>query len=209
MKNTQSICLAVVVFALSGCAAPVLPAFVAAPDPPLGWKIVFEKKVGCPDTTGEYELTPRIAVLQNDGMWTISNGNWYDYLLLIPFNRVTGDKWTPDGNSLVYSPDRILIESNDEGNILRIVSPDKYNENFVTHVFSKDENDYKCQAGNLVFPEFQIQGGSEGSFLSGKIYRQATKTSAGDLLFYEQVQSHEVIHRYYLFKMKNSQDALG
>ena len=209
MNNTQSIYLAVIVFALSGCATPVLPEFVAAPEPPLDWKVVREKKVGCPDATGEYELTPKIAVLQNNGIWTISNGNWYDYLLLIPFNRVTADKWTPGENSLVYSPDTLLFESNDDGGTLRIVSPDKNNENFVTHVFSKDEYDYKCQAGNLVFPEFQIQGGSEGSFLSGKIYRQATKTSAGDLLFYEQVQSHEAIHRYYLFKMKNSQDALG
>ena len=209
MKNTQSINFVFIVFALSGCATSVLPEFETVPEPPSAWNIVLEKSFGCPDATGEYELTPKTAVLQSGGLWNISNGNWYDFLLLIPFNRVTAVKWNPGENPLVYSPDTLMFELKDEGESLQIVSPDKNNENLVAHVFNKDENDYKCQAGNLIFPEFQIQGGSEGSFLSGKIYRQATKTSAGDLLFYEQVQSHEVIHRYYLFKMKNSQDALG
>jgi hypothetical protein len=208
MKNTLSVYMIIVV-ALTGCAAPILPAFVTAPAPPLEWKVLLEKKVGCPDATGKYESTPKVAVLQNNSEWNFSNGNWYDYLLLIPFDRVTAEKSTRVGSSLAYSPDSLLIESNEEGNTLRVVSPDKNNEKFETHVFSKAENDYQCQAGNLVFPEFRIQGGTEGGFLNGKIYRQATITSAGDLLFYEQIQSHKVIHKYYLFKRKNSKNSLG
>jgi hypothetical protein len=204
MKNTLSIYLTVIVIVLTGCAAPILPAFVTAPEPPLEWKVLLENRVGCPNATGEYELTPKVAVLQNDSEWSFSNGKWYYYLSLIPFNRVNGEKYIRRENSLAYSPGSLLIESNEEVNTLRIVSPDKNNEKFMTHVFSKAENDYECQAGNLVFPVFQIQGGSEGGYINGKIYRQATITSAGDLLFYEQIQSHKVIHRYYLFELKNS-----
>ena len=209
MKLTQSIYLTVVVFALTACAAPVMPAFVTAPEPPLEWKVLLEKKVGCPDTTGTYELTPTVAILQNDSEWSFSNGKWYDYLMLIPFDRVTAETSTRDGNSLVYSSDRLLFESNEEGDKLWIVSPFRNNKKLMTHVFSEAENDYKCQVGNLVFPESKIQGGTEGVYLNGKIYRQATITSDGDLLFYEQVQSHKTIHRYYLFKMKNSKNSLG
>ena len=209
MKHTQGVYLTAVVFALTACAAPVLPAFVTVPEPPLEWNVLLEKQVGCPDATGEYELTPTVAILQNDSEWSFSNGKWYYYLSLIPFNRVNAENFIHRENSLEYTPGSLLFESNEEGDTLRVVSPDKNNENFRIHVFSKAENDYQCQAGNLVFPEFQIQGGTEGGFLNGKIHRQATITSAGDLLFYEQVQSHEVIHRYYLFKMKNSQDSLG
>ncbi len=103
MKNTLSVYMIIVV-ALTGCAAPILPAFVTAPEPPLEWKVLLEKKVGCPDVTGEYELTPTVAILQNDSEWSFSNGKWYDYLMLIPFDRVTADKSTRDGNSLAYSP---------------------------------------------------------------------------------------------------------
>ena len=208
MKNTLSVYLTIVV-ALTGCAAPILPAFVTAPAPPLEWKVLLEKKIGCPDATGQYESTPKVAVLQNNSEWSFSNGNWYDYLLLMPFDRVTAKKTTRVGNSLESSPGSLSIDLYEEGDSLQVVSPDKNNEKFRTHVFSKAENDYQCQAGNLVFPEFQIQGGTEGAFLNGKIYRQATITSAGDLLFYEQIQSHKTIHRYYLFKMKNSQDSQG
>jgi hypothetical protein len=209
MKLTQSIYLTVVVIALTTCAAPVLPAFVTAPEPPLEWKVLLENRVGCPNATGEYELTPKVAVLQNDSEWSFSNGKWYYYLSLISFNRVNGEKFIRRENSLEYTPGSLLVESNKEGDTFRVVSPDKNNENFRIHVFSKAENDYKCQAGNLVFPESQIQGGTEGGFVNEKIYRQATITSAGDLLFYEQIQSHKVIHRYYLFKRKNSKGSLS
>jgi hypothetical protein len=209
MKLTHSIYLTVVVIVLTACAAPVLPAFVTAPEPPLEWNVLLEKKVGCPDATGEYELTPTVAILQNDREWSFSIGKWYDYLMLIPFDRVTADKSTRGGNSLAYSPGSLLFESNEEGDKLWIVSPYRNSEKFMTHLFSEAENDYKCQVGNLVFPESKIQGGTEGAYLNGKIYRQATITSAGDLLFYEQVQSHKTIHRYYLFKRKNSKNSLG
>jgi hypothetical protein len=208
MKNTLSIYLTVVT-ALTGCATPILPAFVTAPTPPLEWKVLLEKKAGCPDVTGEYELTPTVAVLQNDSEWSFSKGNWYDYLLLIPFDRVTADKSTRGENSLAYSAGSLLFESIQGGDKLWVVSPEKNTEKFVTHVFRQTENDYQCQAGNLVFPEFKIQGGTEGAYLNGKIYRQATITSDGDLLFYEQVQSHKTIHGYYLFKLKNNKDSLG
>jgi hypothetical protein len=208
MKNTLSIYLTVVI-ALTGCATPILPAFVTAPTPPLEWKVLLEKKVGCPDTTGKYESTPKVAILQNDSEWSFSHGKWYYYLSLFPFNRVHAEKIIRREKSLAYTPGSLLVESNKEGDTLRVVSPDKNNEIFRIHVFSKADNDYKCQAGNLVFPVFQIQGGSEGGYINGKIYRQATITSAGDLLFYEQIQSHKSIHRYYLFKKKNTQGSQG
>jgi len=209
VKNGQNFYLAFVLIAIAGCAAPKPHPFVSAPEPPVEWSIWVEKNSGCPDITGEYELIPKVADFQKDGLWRVSNGNWYDYLLLIPFNRVAADEWTPDETSPAYSRGSLLFDSNEQGDTLRIVSPDKNNENVATHIFSKAENDFTCQAGNLVFPEFQIQGGTEGAFLSGKTYRQATITSSGDLLFYEQTQSHKTIHKYYLFRSIGSQDALG
>ena len=209
MKNIWGYYLALVVFAIVGCAAPRLPAFVTAPDPPVEWKIFVENKVRCPDATGEYELIPKVADLQNDGLWHVSNGNWYDYLLLIPFNRVTADKWTPDEDPPGYSNFSLIFKSNDQKDMLRIISPDKKSENFSTHTFRESDNDFTCEAGYLIFPEFHVQGGTEGGFLNGKTHRQATITSNGDLLFYEQIQSHQVVHKYYLFKMKNNRDTTG
>ena len=209
MKDIQSFYLAFIVITITGCATPRLPTFVSAPVPPVGWNVLLEEKVGCPNVTGQYELVPQVADLQKDGLWHVSIGNWYDYLLLIPFDRVSAHNLSSNDNLPIDSRFNLLFESKDQGRMLRITSPDKNAKNFATHAFSEAEKDYECQAGNLIFPEFQIQGGTEGSFLSGKIYRQATITSIGDLLFYEQIQSHKTVHRYYLFKLKNSSDTSG
>jgi len=209
MKNIRGYYLALFVFAIVGCAAPRLPAFVTAPEPPMEWRAFVENKAGCPDTTGEYELIPKVADLQKDELWRVSNGNWYDFLLLIPFNRVTADKWNPDEDPREYSRFSLLFESNNQGDMLRVISPDKRSEHFSTHTFREADNDFTCKAGYLIFPEFHVQGGAEGGYLNGKAYRQATITTSGDLLFYEQVQSHKVLHKYYLFKMKNNADTAG
>lgn len=209
MRNIQVSSLALIGIVIMGCAVTPLPEFVATPEPPLEWKIQLETKIGCPNITGQYESTPRVADLQQDGLWRVSKGNWYDYLLLIPFNRVTAVKWTPDDVSPEFPHDSLIFVLNEQGNTLRVVSPDKNNESFATHIFSKSSSDYTCDAGNLIFPEFKIQGGTEGSFLNGKTYRQATITSGGDLLLYEQTQSHKTIHKYFLFKSNESHDRAG
>jgi len=87
---------------------------------------------------------------------------------------------------------------------LRIIHQLYNSESYVTHILKKANQDYRCEAGTLVFPEFVKQGGTEGATLSGRIHRQATKTSSGDLLFYEQVRSHKTVHTYYLFKSMDS-----
>ncbi len=202
MINVQVFCFAFVGIVVAGCAVPTLPEFEMAPEPPVEWGIQLDSKVGCPNVSGQYELTPNVADLQQDDLWHISNGNWYDYLLLIPFNRAATVESAPGEIKPVYPRNSLLIELSKQEDTLRIVSPDKNNENFQAHVFSEAAKDYACQAGNMVFPEFKIQGGTEGSTLNGKTYRQATKTSNGDLLFYEQTQSHKTIHKYYLFKSK-------
>ena len=209
MKSVPGYLLALVVLVIVGCAAPRLPAFVTAPDPPMEWKTFVENKVGCPDITGEYELIPEVADLQKDGLWRVSDGDWYDFLLLIPFSRVTADELNPDEDPHEYSRFSLFFESNDKRDMLRIISPDKKSEYFSIHTFREADDDFTCEAGYLIFPEFHVQGGAEGGYLNGKTYRQATITSSGDLLFYEQVQSHKVLHTYYLFKMKNNADTAG
>ncbi|MDX2417447.1 MAG: hypothetical protein QNK19_08300 [Xanthomonadales bacterium] len=209
MINIQVFCLASVGVLVMGCAVSALPEFVTKPEPPVEWNVQIETKAGCPNVTGKYVSIPKVADLQQDGLWRVSNGNWYDHLLLIPFNRATAVESTPNQTLPEYSRNSLLIELNEQEGTLRIVSPDKNNENFATHIFSKAARDYTCQAGNLVFPEFKIQGGTEGSFLNGKTYRQATITSSGDLLLYEQTQSHKAFHKYYLFKSKESQGTAG
>lgn len=200
MKNIKVICLSSIGAVIMGCAVSSLPEFVAKPEPPMEWQTHLETKAGCPNVTGQYESTPEVAELQKDGSWHVSNGNWYDYLLLMPFSRSTAVKRNPNKDVPGYPPNSLIIQLNEQENTFQIISPDKNNENFQTHIFSEVANDYTCQAGKLVFPEFKIQGGTEGSTLNGKTIRLATVNSRGDLLFYEQTQSHKTIHKYYLFK---------
>lgn len=202
MNLKQNYCVAVVIYLLAGCASPKIPEFVSAPQPPVGWGALDDSRIGCAIVTGKFELVPEVAVFQENGSWRISNGSWYDFLLLMPFSRVDSDTWTPSEAKNTYSHSSLFLESDNQGRTLRVTSPEKDSENFATHVFSQTDNDYACQAGNLVFPEFLIQGGTEGSYLSGKTYRQVTITSSGDMLFYEQTQSHKSVHRYYLFKSR-------
>jgi len=204
MKHIRGSYLAVTIVAFTACATPRLPEFIAAPEPPLKWNVVLDEKAGCPDVNGQYDSIPNVAELQQDGLWRISSGNWYDYLLLLPYSRVTADKRIPNEISHASSQSNLVLESDDQLDTLRITSSDKNAGNLATHVFSKAKNDFTCDAGNLIFPEFKIQGGTEGAFLNGKTYRQATITSGGDLLFYEQIQSYKTVHKYYLFKVKDS-----
>ena len=97
----------------------------------------------------------------------------------------------------------MLFEISPNGDTLRITNPVKNSKSYESHLLKKAEHDFKCEAGKLVFPEFVIQGGSEGTTLSGRVHRQATKTISGDLMFYEQVRGYETVHKYYLFKLKN------
>ena len=199
MKNCQVYSLAFVA-AMTGCSAQRLHEFVTAPEPPLDWKITLEKEVICPDATGKYASIPRVADLQKDGSWRISDGTWYDFILLTPSDRVPTEISTPFEKSATYSVSSLIIESKMDGQTLRVTNPDKNGEKLSKRVFSTAEDDYECKDGSLVFPAFEIQGGTEGAYLNGKIFRQANITSDGDLLFYEQVQSHKVVHKYYLFK---------
>ena len=202
MIKGQVFCLVFVGVVVAGCAASTLSDFEMAPEPPVDWGAQLDSKVGCPNVSGQYELIPKVADLQNDSLWHLSNGKWYEYLLLIPFNRASAIESTPGEIVPPSSHNSLLIELSEQENTFRVVSPDKNNENFQTHVFSQAANDYTCQSGNLVFPEFKIQGGTEGSTLNGKTYRHVTVSSNGDLLFYEQTQSYKSIHKYYLFKSK-------
>ena len=204
MKNWHVFYSIILVFAITGCAASSPPAHVATPEPPVKWKVSIVKKGGCPNVTGEYALIPNVAILQKNGNWRISTGTRFDYVLLIPFDRVGGEKWKPNKKSDAYSSTSLVFETNAQEDVIRIISPINNTKDFVAHVFSKNGDDYTCDSDKLVFPEFQIRGGTEGSILSGRIYRHAMITLGGDLLFYEQVQGQETIHKYYLFKMKDS-----
>lgn len=205
MKVGRNYYLFGIVAVMIGCAVPMPPELVDAPEPPGEWKVRVEEKHGCPDTNGLYELTPQVAVLQNDYSWEISIGNWYDFALLLPFDRVATINRVPDETPPAFYPNGLLFESSPLGETLRITNPTKNSESFELHLFKQADQDYKCESGNLVFPEFIIQGGSEGSTLSGRIHRNATKTLGGDLLFYEQVRGFKTIHKYYLFKMKRKE----
>lgn len=204
MKIGKNYLLLVMVVATFGCAAPKPPELVKAPEPPGEWKVIVERKSGCPYINGEYELTPIVAVFQKDASWQISGGNSFDFILLLPFDRVPALKQVPDETSSAFSRNKLLFESSPQGDTLGITNPVGNSNTFETHILKKIENDYQCANGSLIFPEFVIQGGSEGSTLSGRIHRQATKTLSGDLLFYEQVRGYKTVHKYYLFKLKDS-----
>lgn len=204
MKIGKKYYLTVIGVALIGCAAPMPPELVKAPEPPVEWNITLERKSGCPYTNGMYDLTPMVAIFQKNASWEISIGNSYDYILLLPFDRVAVLERVPNEALSALSGDELLFESSPQGDVLRITSSVKTSKSFETHILKKTDGDYKCEAGNLVFPEFKIQGGSEGSTLSGRIYRQATKTLRGDLLFYEQIRGYKTVHKYYLFKLMDS-----
>jgi len=209
MNNLHVLSLSCVLLALMGCAAKGPPALVSAPEPPAEWKISVEKRVGCPEAAGEFELIPKVADLQKNGVWLFSDGEWYDFILLIPSSRVKANKWTPSEPLTEYSRSSFSIESEADGDVLRITTPDKNGNYFLTKVFRAAENDFSCESGELVFPEFKVHGGTEGAFLSVRIHRHATKTLSGDLLFYEQVRGFKTVHKYYLFKMKSRIDSSG
>jgi hypothetical protein len=204
MKIGKNYFLSVIVALSIGCAAPKPPELVDTPEPPREWKVTLEGKHGCPNTNGLYELTPKVAVLQKDYSWEISIGNSFDFLLLLPFDRVKALKRIPNETTFAFSHDSLLFESSPLGDKLRITNPIKNSESFESHLFNQADGDYKCDTGTLVFPEFIIQGGSEGSTLSGRVHRQVTKTLGGDLLFYEQVRGFKTVHKYYLFKLNGS-----
>lgn len=200
MKSILVYYLIAVSFVTVGCAASRTSPLVIAPGPPVEWSVIKRANVGCPDVTGEYVLTPMVATMKKHGVWQISTGNWFDYALLLPFDRAGVEKQRLNEKSGVYSRSSLVFESTALETVIEIVSPVNNADDFVAHVIRKSRNDYLCEAGSLVFPGFKITGGTEGSVLSGRIYRSATITLTGDLLFYEQVQGHETTHKYYLFK---------
>jgi hypothetical protein len=204
MRDTRFIYLLIVMFAILGCKTPRDSTLAVEPEAPAEWKVIVERKTGCPDVTGRYELIPKIAVMQKDGAWRISVGTRFDYALLLPFNRVKVDEWKRDEKTSANSGTSLVLAYNSKKEEIRIISPINDSDKFATRVISRTKNDYSCKAGSLVFPEFKIKGGTEGSTLSGGIYRRATITLDGGLLFYEKVQGQDTLHKYYLFKMIES-----
>jgi hypothetical protein len=202
MKSELVFVSMVLVIIVMGCAAPAVPTLTLPPDPPSEWEVSTGSITECHDITGEYELVPMVAILEKNGAWHISTGNWFDNVLLFPFDRVDINSWTSTESSHRYSNTSITIELFSQEDAIRIVSPVKNSDEFVAHTFRMAKGDYTCNSGRLVFPEFGIIGGTEGSALNGRKYRHVTITNAGDLLFYAQIQGEAAIHKYYFFPKK-------
>jgi len=205
MKNGNVISLAIVLSLLMGCAAPPVPPFTTPPAPPPEWRVSAENTTECPDITGEFTLIPKVATMQLNDTWLISSGEWLDFALLLPFDRDGGETRKLNNQSEKLAKQSLVFESSDQGSVVQVRSPVINTEDFLVDIFRKNKGDFTCEAGRLVFPEFVIRGGTEGSTLSGGIYRSAALTSVGDLLFYEQLQGKKTIHTYYLFEMKKAQ----
>jgi len=204
MKQKYIIMLVTVLFSLIHCSVPDISPLASVPGPPQEWNVIMKSVVGCPDITGRYALIPKVATLQQNGAWLFSTGNWVDFALLIPFERIGIDTQMLKEKPSEYFTNSLVFKSNTLQRTLRVTSPVRNTEESVARVLKNDEGHYACEAGRLVFPEFLIRGGTEGSVLSGRIYRRAGMTSAGDLLFYEQVQGQKTVHTYYLFQKETA-----
>lgn len=202
MKRDQIIFLVVLLPLLMGCSTPTVHSLDLPPRPPLEWEISLESKLDCSSVAGEYELVPSLAVLQKDGAWHISTGSWFQISLLMPFDRVDGDRWSPTLKQGAYSKSSLVFDFDTNEEAIQIISPVKNSDQFITHTLRKNAGDYTCKSGTLVFPEFQITGGTEGAVLNGRIYRHVNTTYDGSLLFYEKIQGQESIHKYFLFQKK-------
>jgi len=200
MKQRYIIVLVAVLFSLIHCSVPDISSLASVPEPPQKWKVIMKSVVGCPDVTGRYALIPKVATLQQNGVWLFSTGNWVDFALLIHFERAGIDTQMLKEKPSEYFTNSLVFKSNTLQGTLQVTSPVRNTEESVARILKKDEGDYACEAGRLIFPEFLIRGGTEGSVLSGRIYRRAVMTSDGDLLLYEQVQGQKTVHTYYLFQ---------
>ena len=202
MKSELVFISMALVIMVMGCAVPAVPTLTLPPDPPSEWEVSTGSSTECHDITGEYELVPIVALLEENGAWHISTGNWFDSVLLFPFDRVDTNSWPSTERTHRYSNTSITIELFSQEDAIRIVSPVKNSDEFVAHIFSMTKGDYTCNLGRLVFLEFEISGGTEGSALNGRKYRHVTITNDGGLLFYEQIQGEIAVHKYYFFPKK-------
>jgi hypothetical protein len=185
---------------LVGCVTNHPPPLAVEPEPPIYWDVSPRAEAGCPNIAGTYLIIPEVATFQDSGDWYASIGDRTDYILLLPFGRVESERREVLEPSAEFSSNSLIFVSNNEEVKLQIISPIKETGGFSVHTFISDNGDYMCESGHLEFPEFEIHGRTEGAFLSGRIYRRATKTVAGDLIFYEQTQGQKTVHKYYLFK---------
>jgi len=205
MKIKRIFILIVVAFVMVGCATVKVHPLATVPGPPMDWNASFEKKIGCPNISGEYGLIPDVATLQDNGIWGFSVGQWFDFSLLVHFSEAGAQEWKPNEKSGTDFNKVVVLKSNVQDGTVQIISPIKNADYSVEHTIRENEGDYTCESGVLVFPEFHISGGTEGTSLNGRIYRSATKTIAGDLLFYEQIQGQKTIHKYYMFKQQGQE----
>ena len=91
MKKRHIVYSVFTLFAMMGCAAPDIAPVASMPGPPIEWEVIVEEVIGCPDLTGEYVLTPKVATLQQNGTWRLSTGRWFEFALLIPLEQVGVD----------------------------------------------------------------------------------------------------------------------
>lgn len=205
MRSRRIFILIVVAFVMAGCATTKMYPLVTVPEPPMDWNASFQKKIGCPDITGEYRLIPDVATLQDKGIWGFSVGQWFDFSLLVSFRGAGVQEWKPNEKSGTNFSKNVVLKSNVQDSTVQVISPIKNADYSVEHTIRESEGDYTCELGVLIFPEFHISGGTEGASLNGRIYRSATKTLAGDLLFYEQIQGQETVHKYYMFRQQGQE----
>jgi hypothetical protein len=200
MKIRFFLNLTLALFVMLGCSAAKTPSLESVPMLPKEWGTSVESKAGCPITTGNYWLLPEVATSADNGDWQFSTGHWFDFSLLMRFKKAGTPNQNVDQRSGADFTKILVLRSNVQDGSIKISSPINNSEYFVEHIIRERERDYVCRDGHLVFPEFQIDGGTEGSVLSGRIYRRAAKTITGDLIFYEQIQGQKTIHKYYLYK---------
>jgi hypothetical protein len=192
----------------SGCTLPDRAHDVVNSDPPEEWSIASINQGGCPNVSGEFTLIPKVAVLQSSGQWEISLGDWYDYVLLMPLDRAEISKKKLSDYSDKHSKNSLVFMTYIQEGRVEIVAPNYDGDVSISHVLKRENGDFSCEEGGLVFPEFRIKGGTEGGTLSGTIRRIANETKAGDLLFYERIDGKKVTQRYYLFKKSPNPPAL-
>lgn len=192
-----------------GCAVFQDPIVTDRPEPPKPWgTIEVESLLGeCPKIDGRYEAVPEVVE------WTPDNNTWgsrfegedYDYVLLFGPHRLNirrpGATREVELEESVWDGSTFEIEQTNDDKFTLIVTNASDPTQVFTANYMQQQGDFACGGGEMIFPSYRFEGGTEGAHFNDLVSYSLFVTTSGDMLFYEQRHRgrEPVRHRYYRF----------
>lgn len=194
---------------LCGCSATPIVEIPESPGLPAKWGNLGGNMLegsDCPDVQGTFRNLPKKVTVNAQGE-THSSGEEFDFYSLFPVYLAADRVLTPSQANYEPLDTLTLRQPSPNALILTVEAHDRPKK--VAYHFIREEGDFECLNGFIVFPVSSTYGMGEGTLLNGQEKEKIALVERGDLIIistwgpYRSKKSDvssKFTHEFYLYR---------